>query len=543
MAKAGFWLKGSRGKLGGSTLQKGSAGGTVIRANAESIKNPQTIAQAFQRMVFGTVASAKGALKTIVDHSFEGIDYGVDSLSYFQSINNNILRAAALRNDSRFKFDIKGAGVIVPNEYLISQGSLSMRPYVAGQWVRSSGRLGGVIVDAPGLTTTYPTRPGNAQGYIDLLKAIGVDPGDQLTLVVITEDIPHVVVAQYEDAKNVQSYVTIARIVFKTVDQISDFSQYLLSGNQPNPNYFERVEGNVYLEYDEDQFEFHVNTQGKTLVGAACIRSKKGKDGKWRRSTAKMLCEYGTSNQTLAIDTYPSYMSVASSSNFESDYYLNNGLNEGTSQSVEFPVNVRSLKIATTPVRSGLTSVISDAAPVIIGEIDNATGYYIGFFGPGGMVAKSSLPIDNDGEINCAIESGSVLDAATIYDIKVTDASGNAISDSIGRVAVRTPCLYEVTLYGPSETELIYGGKIAARGQLMIEGGGVIEDERDWQEYRLAITQRGQTALLHASGTFNGAGKVLGWQPQLSHGSYDIYLYNEPDGELIYKWGSFTYTD
>ena len=435
MAKAGFWLKGAKGKLGGSTLQRGSTGGTVIRANAESVKNPKTVAQAFQRMVFGTVASAKSALKAIVDHSFEGIEYGQESLSYFQSINNNILRAAALRNDSRFNFDIKGAGVIVPNPYIISQGTLSLHNY----WYEGTERIQGkevcmAILSAEGILDEEV--PDTATHYVEMLECMGLKPGDQLTMVATLKD-PSLKVASCGDADNYASYVSIGRLVFKTVDEITDFGQPMFDGREvPNPNYFTRIEGDVRIYITDDEFFVQVPTFDKTVTGIALIRSQKGNDGKWKRSTSKLI-PVNTTATARAADVYPSYMTAAADTNFESTRYLNNGLNENNAAQVEFPLSVQSITVGGKSLTAGATTIVP-GTPLVSGVIDNMQDgqeLYIGFIdenGDEGCVFTGDA-FSNNGVIN---NSGldNILSPGVEYTVYVCDQSGAIISGPFGKI-------------------------------------------------------------------------------------------------------------
>ncbi len=78
MAKVGFWLKGAKGKLAGSTIYKDGNGDTVMR-EVVSPANPQTDAQMIQRIIMHTVMSAFSKMKAITDHSFEGVKAGMPS--------------------------------------------------------------------------------------------------------------------------------------------------------------------------------------------------------------------------------------------------------------------------------------------------------------------------------------------------------------------------------------------------------------------------------------------------------------------------------
>lgn len=133
MAKIqGPWLRGARKKLAGVVLQKGTQGGTVAREWVIP-NNPQTALQMSQRILFSTVAQARKFLRPIVSHSFEGVEYGVKSEQVFASKNIEQLRNLAALDfaetpvaaDAHMFTSTKGVSALVPNAYIISDGSLS----------------------------------------------------------------------------------------------------------------------------------------------------------------------------------------------------------------------------------------------------------------------------------------------------------------------------------------------------------------------------------------------------------------------------------
>ena len=65
MAKAGFWLKGARGKLNGASIAGAAGGGTVIRAIAKPT-NPQTESQTETRSKFKLISQLGAALKSVI---------------------------------------------------------------------------------------------------------------------------------------------------------------------------------------------------------------------------------------------------------------------------------------------------------------------------------------------------------------------------------------------------------------------------------------------------------------------------------------------
>lgn len=74
------------GKLGNIVGMKGRNGRSNARIKVIP-KNPKTLEQSIQRVIFGSVTKAYSFLKSICDHSFEGISYGQMSQEYFMKRN------------------------------------------------------------------------------------------------------------------------------------------------------------------------------------------------------------------------------------------------------------------------------------------------------------------------------------------------------------------------------------------------------------------------------------------------------------------------
>ena len=114
MSKVVFWLKGSTGKLAGTTLYKGANGETI------------------QREVMSTVGAAYSVMKAICDHSFEGTKKGQETMSLFMSENIQKCRAAIEEMQSQgvaflnmYSFVPVGMKrAFAPNQYLVAMGSL-----------------------------------------------------------------------------------------------------------------------------------------------------------------------------------------------------------------------------------------------------------------------------------------------------------------------------------------------------------------------------------------------------------------------------------
>lgn len=80
------------GKIGNIVGMKGSNGRSYARARVTP-KNPKTTQQEIQRLIFATVAKGYAKMKSICDHSFEGVQYGAKSQQEFMKQNLNKVRS------------------------------------------------------------------------------------------------------------------------------------------------------------------------------------------------------------------------------------------------------------------------------------------------------------------------------------------------------------------------------------------------------------------------------------------------------------------
>lgn len=183
MAKSPFWLRGARGKFAGSVLQKGEKG-TIIRENVKP-RNPQTRKQMIQRVVFGTLTTAASWMQRIVGQTFESAENEVMNKRLFVAENTTPLRAQALNgyygSISTGAFLPKGMRILVPNAYVISNGSVPLPQQLQFAY--------DVVAQVPSLVT--PTKnvtlvDGELYTAAQLWQALtGLKPGQQATLVII----------------------------------------------------------------------------------------------------------------------------------------------------------------------------------------------------------------------------------------------------------------------------------------------------------------------------------------------------------------------
>ena len=129
MATGSFLMGTLKGKLG-ETVAMRRNGKQVVRAYISNPKNPNSQKQQVQRMVQATAAQAYSAMKKICDHSFEGVQVGQKSMSYFMSKNMDYLRASIAANgdgtliNASADFVRKGVNLPVLNRYVVGKGTL-----------------------------------------------------------------------------------------------------------------------------------------------------------------------------------------------------------------------------------------------------------------------------------------------------------------------------------------------------------------------------------------------------------------------------------
>ena len=97
-------------------------GQQITKDRVTRISNPRTEAQMAQRALIPIVAAARSGLKGLVDHSFEGIQYGEASLKEFSALN---LRAGALKVTSYSPNGYSNPGFA---NLIVSKGSIN-EPY------------------------------------------------------------------------------------------------------------------------------------------------------------------------------------------------------------------------------------------------------------------------------------------------------------------------------------------------------------------------------------------------------------------------------
>lgn len=340
-----------RGRLGQSVLARRN-GEQIQRAYVGKIANPRSTGQNYQRMAFATAAAAASALSGIIDHSFEGIKYGQDSRSFFMKEATKLLRGTMQRSTASGwapgacgSYVIKGAGVLVPNYFKVSKGTLTATPVLGNLKTNIEGISNALVMQSALQTATFGN---NAEEYASALRAaFGCDPGDQMTFIFCGQDVNEArAVASYNGENNYQSYVQIARVIFKPFEDIQQEGSVLslftaigeTTNYQINPaviNVRSINAADVIFKADGSTTLVATGASPITIFAAAMIRSKLV-SGSWLRSNA-FLSVNPRAIGPFGPDVVGSYGNNAEVS-FGSDRYLNNAVPAEQAEDTAVPV-------------------------------------------------------------------------------------------------------------------------------------------------------------------------------------------------------------
>lgn len=142
-------------------------GAQITKERVTKIKNPRSSSQMRQRMLMTTIGSAYRYLKSIADHSFEGVTYGQASMAKFMSLNLSKFRDASLDDASGVAFNSYKDSLINPARFILAKGSLPAVPYV--------------VNDNNQIAMSYNAAEVDTAEKI--YNAMGIKSGDMLTFV------------------------------------------------------------------------------------------------------------------------------------------------------------------------------------------------------------------------------------------------------------------------------------------------------------------------------------------------------------------------
>ena len=304
MSKGNLFLGMARGKVGDVVFARQN-GEQVTRARNRAPKNPQTPLQLLQRVVLKTVSGAYSLLQPIADHSFQGEREGTPNQSVFMKRNIALLRskladeinsgdAETIIESVKTNFANKTKSLAEINAYQVSEGSIVP--------VNTQFANGVFCLALPNMAAgiTAPT-------YQEMVSALGIQQGDQLTFLVLTKNDT---VNAPEDQWSSFNGLLVSRLIMDPSS--GDMTAAFLNGTAVNlPNV--RNEGDLTLSLSGSGADMKLvfNNPGaataieqiNTVVAATVIVSR-NEAGKWLRSTQNLVLRPTTPGTTGAITDY-----------------------------------------------------------------------------------------------------------------------------------------------------------------------------------------------------------------------------------------------
>lgn len=323
-------------------------GQQITKDRVTRVTNPRTTLQMEQRSKLPLVAAARSALKGLVDHSWEGVPYGEQSLRTFSSKN---LSAGALKVYSYASPDAPSPGIA---EYQVSQGSL--RGFNVG--ASGSDNLVHFSLQAKiGKGPVVPAMPKGAKGstvlyhlmsYFAEHKIDGLRAGQQLTFLLL--NVPYYKTLNYVGGSDSGTYdvpVTrfdVARLIMPDISKITDIDTYHddndefelqseISGEGATDFTLVRKDGFfIHFFTSAQMFEFSCyflsnvdDQQTKISVAAAMIVSELV-NGVWKRSTSSLVVKNGADHPLVkTVFSFDQWASLYAPRPVVSSKYLNNG--------------------------------------------------------------------------------------------------------------------------------------------------------------------------------------------------------------------------
>lgn len=316
-------------------------GKQITKDRVTVVTNPQTSEQMAQRIKVPIVAQASSVLHDIINHSFEGVPYGEQSINEFRSVN---LKKGELTISS---YVPKGAQDCGEADYIISKGSLNNVGF------EFFGTHSGVIelqdADYPGyVDTDFPYTQEEFEAleigsvFPDRLityytqKGMICDSGDQLTILIGKDGEEYSWINNNKTVTAKRHSFVVGRIVLSPSNAITGrwklIQQFKMSEDGDVEQNAVWSDGYICLYIDSIEAEevemyfmlysdfLEQRQRDRKGCMATIIRSQKATNNLWLRSTSRLYV--GTSQKISAADVIATYKKTSNNST----QYLNSGV-------------------------------------------------------------------------------------------------------------------------------------------------------------------------------------------------------------------------
>ena len=307
-------------------------GQQITKDRVTRVSNPRSDAQMKQRAIIPIVAASRAALKGLVNHSFEGVNYGNDSLKKFSELN---LRAGALNVISYSPNGISNPGFA---ELIVSKGSLPvdlqeiiingdktavrfMLNSHGSKELKFKAAKGGDSAEATlktiaewGATECPMLAGGNQLTFLTVSKTGEVTVGENQASL-STFDICRLL---YPSSESTPAQIEDVNSTFKVAHAVEEGATEITLLNS-------KVMITITSDFGDNLIVFEVepmnNTAGSPLVGGALIRSAYI-NNVWKRSNSKIT--FDPNSKLEPVYTYEMWRSSYESTG-TSAKYLNQG--------------------------------------------------------------------------------------------------------------------------------------------------------------------------------------------------------------------------
>ena len=311
------------GRLGNTVgyLAKDGKGNSfdATRVLAATVTNPQTVAQMTQRMKMAPVVNFYRGLRSLLDHSWQGVKYGEPSRLFFYSQTLRNLSTAGV------PYINKGDKKFVPWSFPISSGSIpvSISPVIAGDVLGDNDSKLALQVTDIGDVSDASQETTVAQVSDVLKQILGVNEGMQVTFIMIFKNGEDYIPVFHRLVINSSNEDLVYNLGFDVVGAESGLGNFLLISDNTN--------GASVAPYD---------CVASGIIVSALVNNT------WQRNNASLVISESlraTYNSQAAYDAM--LASYRQTSSRESDWYLNGGGDEGGSSTV---ATVREVTLTTS---------------------------------------------------------------------------------------------------------------------------------------------------------------------------------------------------
>lgn len=311
MSKGNLFLGLARGSVGDVTFYRRNAQ-QVTRVRVREIKNPKTTAQQMQRAIMRTAINAYKVIKSICDHSFEGVSYGANSYSEFLKLNLNMLRTTAAEGNGQDQksFLPKGYNGLTAMPWVLSKGTID--------WVGVQTQFNAQGVHVVFNANTTGISSIEEVKYEDFIDFYGLQPGDQLTLIAFPK--------RNDDGGASCIAPIISRIILVSGNGLPEDAMFNASGKVINQNSRNENADAWTFQFATGRISANISNPSD-YIGAAAIISRQNADGSWKRSPAIM--ELNSAEQLAGYSLWKAAVLLSAQIDTESSWYLNNANEEG----------------------------------------------------------------------------------------------------------------------------------------------------------------------------------------------------------------------